>query len=101
MFSERLGNEDSEEKRSLKGWADFKMGLLMDAKKTLMTFLAGGGEETIEETSTAEEGHKSNNQQSACRLKPKNSHLEEHCFDKLTNYLGKCTERFDQDENSW
>ena len=100
MFSERLGNEDSE-KRSLKGWADFKLGLLMDAKKTLMTFLAGSGEEKIEEPSTAEEGHKSNSQKSMCRLKPKHSHLEENCFDKLTNYLGMCTERFDQDENSW
>ena len=100
MFSESLGNEDGE-KRSLKGWADFKLGLLMDAKKTLMTFLAGGGEETIEETSTAEEGHKTNSQKSTCRLKPKYSHLEENCFDKLTNYLGMCTERFDRDENSW
>ena len=100
MFSESLGNEDSE-KRSLKGWADFKLGLLMDAKKTLMTFLAGSGEEKNEEPSTAEEGHKSNSQKSTCRLRPKHSHLEENCFDKLTNYLGMCTERFDQDGNSW
>ena len=55
-----------------------------------MTFLAGGGDDKIEEAAEGDNntGDKSNSQESMCRLKPKHGNLEENCFDKLTNYLG-------------
>ena len=88
----QVGGVDGHQ-RSLEAWADYKLGLLADAHKVVMSFL--NNFLPSESTQTEADGPSMvySSEQETCRLMPKRPTFEEHCFDKVSSYLGKenCT----------